>query len=356
MRIGLVIYNSLDSISGGYLYDRQLVGLLRNAGDVVELISLPWRSYGRRLLHNLRPTLERRLRYGRYDILLQDELNHPSLFLVNERLRQQSSVPIISIVHHLHSSERYPPNTLATYRRVEYRYLRTVDGFIFNSETTRIATESLMKRTRPNTVCHPAADHIDVSLSEAQIIERTRRNGPLRLIFVGNVIPRKGLHTLLAALARLPGEACCLSIVGDRSLAPSYTRRLQNRTRKSANITWHGRLANDALWQLMAGSDLVVVPSSYEGFGIVYLEGMALGLPAIATTHGAAGEIVTDGENGFLIAPEDELELALRIQVLQRERDLLTRMSVAAYRYSQDFPTWAASMSNARRFLLRMLR
>ena len=79
MRIGLVIYSSLETLSGGYLYDRQLVSALRSAGDEVEIISLPWSDYNRHILHNLRPSLMQQLQYGRFDILLQDELNHPSL-------------------------------------------------------------------------------------------------------------------------------------------------------------------------------------------------------------------------------------------------------------------------------------
>ena len=53
MRIGLVIYGSLDTISGGYLYDRKLVEFLLHHGDQVEIISLPWRDYTRHLMDNL---------------------------------------------------------------------------------------------------------------------------------------------------------------------------------------------------------------------------------------------------------------------------------------------------------------
>ena len=49
MRIGLIIYGSLDTLTGGYLYDRLLVEHLRRQGDHVDIISLPWRTYGRHL-------------------------------------------------------------------------------------------------------------------------------------------------------------------------------------------------------------------------------------------------------------------------------------------------------------------
>ena len=71
MRIGLLIYGSLDTLSGGYLYDRKLVEHLRQAGDAVEIVSLPWRSYPAHLADNLSLRLYRRLRDLPVDILLQ---------------------------------------------------------------------------------------------------------------------------------------------------------------------------------------------------------------------------------------------------------------------------------------------
>ena len=53
MRVGLVIYGSLETLSGGYLYDRKLVDYLRRQGDEVQIISFPGQDYARHLLHNL---------------------------------------------------------------------------------------------------------------------------------------------------------------------------------------------------------------------------------------------------------------------------------------------------------------
>ena len=55
MHVGLLIYGSLDTVSGGFIYDRNLVRYLREAGDRVDVISLPWRRYGLSLLDNLNP-------------------------------------------------------------------------------------------------------------------------------------------------------------------------------------------------------------------------------------------------------------------------------------------------------------
>ncbi|MEK7323803.1 MAG: glycosyltransferase, partial [Chloroflexota bacterium] len=164
---------------------------------------------------------------------------------------------------------------------------------------------------QPAVVAYPAADHLRPALTADNIRARACQPGPLRLLFVGNVIPRKGLHALLSALAKL--RACSndfsrwplttdptgalrrvvttnqadewhLFIVGSLTLDAAYasaTRRQIERDGLSANVTLRGSLSNAELAAEFARSHVLVVPSSYEGFGIVYLEGMAFGLPAI---------------------------------------------------------------------------
>jgi glycosyltransferase involved in cell wall biosynthesis len=104
-----------------------------------------------------------------------------------------------------------------------------------------------------------------------------------------------------------------------------------------------------------AESQILAVPSSYEGFGIVYLEGMGFGLPALATTVGAAGEIITHGRDGFLVPPGDSAALAGCIQRLTEDRELLLAMSLAAYRRFLAHPSWEASMARAVDFLHTMV-
>ena len=149
MKIGFVIYGSLDTLSGGYLYDRKLVEYLRAQGDGVEIISLPWRNYaahltdnfwlrlwnsGARSLTRQHPQGTRPVGLQRFDILIQDELNHPSLIAAN---RGKHPYPIISLVHHLRCSELRLQWQNAFYRVIEKKYLQSVNGFIFNSRTTQ---------------------------------------------------------------------------------------------------------------------------------------------------------------------------------------------------------------------------
>ncbi len=352
MNVGLVIYGSLDTVSGGYLYDRKLVAHLRQCGDEVQVISLPWVRYGRCLLHNCSSSLYRQLLNGRFDVLLQDELNHPSLFALNWRLRGRVSYPIFSIVHHLRSSETHPAWQRPLYRWVERHYLATVQGFIFNSQTTRQVVEGLVGGKRPFVVAYPAGDRFPVLPDETTIVARAHQPGPLRLLFLGNVVERKGLHLLLAAVARLPRGCWQLAVVGDTAVSPAYTRLIQQQI-QTADLTpyvqLHGLQPDETVAHHLVNSHLLVVPSSYEGFGIVYLEGMAFGLPALAGVAGAAHELITDGENGFLVA--DSAVLAHHLFTLHQNRALLADMSMAARRFFSAHPTWDNSLSRIRQFI-----
>lgn len=366
MRLGLIIYGSLDSLSGGYLYDRQLVAHLRRQGDHVEIISLPWRSYARHLVDNFSSRLLRQLNQLSLDILLQDELNHPSLFWLNQRLREQVSYPFISIVHHLRSSEARPAWQNRFYHLLERRYLSSVDGFIFNSQTTCQAVADSLRDQAPlahSVVAYPGGDRLEPRISNQAIIERAGAPGTLQLLFLGNVIPRKGLHTLLGALSRLSEsqstDTWMLKVIGslevDRSYA-SRVRRLVTRHGFGEKVQFLGILDDRLLAEQLSSSHILVVPSSYEGFGIVYLEGMGFGLPAIATNGGAAGEIISSGKDGFIIPPEDETALAHHLQGLIHGRQRLRRMSLAARQHYEAQPTWEVSMSRARTFLQSIVK
>ncbi|MBI5030825.1 MAG: glycosyltransferase family 4 protein [Chloroflexi bacterium] len=348
MRVGLVIYGNLETLTGGYLYDRQLVEYLHRVGDHVDVISIPRRNYVLNLADNFSSSLLRRLRDLPIDILLQDELCHPSFVWLNRRLRRLVRYPIISIVHHLRCYEAHPAWQNLFYRWIERQYLASVGGFVFNSVTTRQAVARVLNRADPTNsiVAHPAGDRFAATITETEIAARANRPGALRILFVGNLIPRKGLHMLLDALARLPPDSWQLTVVGSPDFDANYAQTIYRQVaeRHLSQVEFVGALEDGPLEIKYIESHLLVVPSDYEGFGIVYLEGMSFGLPAIATTSGAAHEIIDDGGNGFLISPNDVVALACRIDLLQRERGRLAQMGVEARRRFLSHPGWDESM------------
>ena len=348
MHIGFVIYGSLDTLSGGYFYDRKLVEYLRSHGDSVEIISLPWRNYTSHLMDNLRFKLPKKL-----DILVEDELNHPSLILPN---RRKHSYPVVSLVHHLRSSELRPAWQNGIYRSIERKYLRSVNGFIFNSKTTKKTVLNLLHEDKPSVLAYPPVDEFGAPISQHDIRERAIRDN-FRILFLGNVIYRKGLHTLLEAVKGLNSKVH-VDVVGSLTYEPSYVSLIQEIIEKnqlSSCVSLHGAVEHEALIEKFKPAHVMVVPSSYEGFGIVYLEGMCFGLPAIGTTAGAAGEIIEPGKTGYLIAQDDVKTLAEHLQSLAQDRDLLTHLSLNARERYLRQPPWTGSARNIRDFLYSLL-
>jgi glycosyltransferase involved in cell wall biosynthesis len=359
VHIGLIIYGSLDTLSGGYLYDRMLVRALEASGHRVSVLSLPWRTYARHLTDNWRAEWRRRLCDAPVDLWLQDELNHPSLFWLNRWLHRVHPAPIAAVVHHLRSSEVHPRSLLPLYRCVECAYLRTLDAVLANSRTTLAAVQTLQPSTRPTHIAWPAADHLHApaEIDAATIVTRGLLSERLRILFVGNLIPRKGLHHLLKALSAVD-DSWELSVVGQVHSSDGYANDIHTMMRQlnlSHRVRFLGRIDDTELVEQYRRHHLFALPS-YEGFGIAYLEAQRFGLPVIALTSGAAQEVIFDGQTGILVRPGDTMAISSAIGELASNRERLVGMGLAARLRYTLHPTWAQSMAGAVQWMEQLAR
>ena len=211
-----------------------------------------------------------------------------------------------------------------------------------------------MGDTQLHVVAFSAGDRLQSDVTETRIAARANEAGPLRILFLGNVIERKELHVLLDAVSQTPVASCRLDVVGGLEVEPAYTRRVKAQTGildLGNRVSFHGPLMDDHLKRQLAAAHTLAVPSSYEGYGIVYLEAMAFGAPAIATSSGAAHEIITHGVDGFLIPPGDATQLAAHLTELATNRDRLAEMGTAALHRFRQHSTWSDSASAIRDFL-----
>ncbi len=355
MKVGLLIYGSLDTVSGGYYYNRQLCAHLREQGDQVQLISWPWRGYWWHLTDNLRRRYSAEMRSLHVDILIQDEMNHPSVLLLNRQLRKAVDYKIVSLVHLLKVTD--PSHSQLgkwVQFQIERQYLAEVDGLICTSETTKDEIERRFGLQKPTVVAYPGGDRFaDFSHSE---IERAVGNRPMRLLYVGNVIERKGLHRVLDAMAALEGVV--LSVVGSLSAEPAYTKailRQIDRLHLRERVSFLGSLARAQLADQYAQSDLFVMPSSYESFGIVFLEALQSGLPVVAARAGAAAELIDHGSNGLLVPLDDRQALAASIALMRDNPQLRRKMGRRARISAETHPSWHTSMSKVRSFLENLI-
>ncbi len=352
MHVGLIIYGTLDTVSGGFRYDSELVDCLSARGAKVTVFSQPWRPYAARLLDNFDRAMIRAVQRTSLDLLLQDELNHASLIALN---RRRHKAPKVAVVHHLRSSERHPDPLRAFYRRVERRYLDGVDAFLCNSQTTAGTVQALSPRPRPVAVAEPGKRRVESTLNRDALDERAAER-PRRLLFVGNVVPRKGLRTLLSALEGIESDQWTVDVVGDLGVDRRYALacRQQAEALSHCRVRFHGRVGDAALDAAYRRAHVLCVPSEYEGYGMVYAEALQYGVPVIAARAGAAREFIEDEVTGFLVSAGSTAEVASALNRLEDSRRL-AQMSHRALRRSADLPTWPETMNRAVDFLERIV-
>jgi len=152
-----------------------------------------------------------------------------------------------------------------------------------------------------------------------------------RIIFVGRLIPSKGVPLLVRALSKLAaaGLDAQLDLVGDGPERTSL-QRLADELRVSARITLHGSVHGVAA--LLQQAAVFVLPSFIEGMSNAMLEAMACGLPVITTRVGASPELIEDGVSGLLINAGDEEALQTALQRVLQDRALARRLGTAARR------------------------
>lgn len=142
-----------------------------------------------------------------------------------------------------------------------------------------------------------------------EIEARKQRPGGLKLIYAGQLIPLKNVHTLIEAVQRMPGEAT-LTIVGDGE----ERARLEAMAADCKDIRFVGWLPREEVVQLMKQADVFAMVSSPETYGMVYLEAMAQGVIPIASRGEGFDGLIRDGENGLLIPPGDTDALVAALQ------------------------------------------
>lgn len=138
---------------------------------------------------------------------------------------------------------------------------------------------------------------------------RTKREpGTVTFLFCGQMIARKGVDNLLAAFSALP-ESARLLLVGREAELPQFLAPLPAPVR--ARIRYAGFQAPDALPEFFAHADVFMLPSRYDGWGVVVNQALGAGLPIVVSDQVGAGyDLVRAGENGFVFTAGDEHALA----------------------------------------------
>jgi glycosyltransferase involved in cell wall biosynthesis len=141
---------------------------------------------------------------------------------------------------------------------------------------------------------------------------------PLRVLWLGQVNVRKGIHYLMAAAKLLEGENIHFDVVGPIGILPGAVASAPR------NMTFHGPVSRDCAAEWYRQADVFVLPTLSDGFALTQLEALAHGLPLIVTPN--CGRVVEEGKTGFIIPSRDPQALAEAILRFMRNRDLIHQM------------------------------
>ena len=147
----------------------------------------------------------------------------------------------------------------------------------------------------------------------------------LRVGYIGQVKPHKGVHTLLDAWQQLrSNRPRQLLIYGSPHGDDAYAQAIHKQIARSEHVAWHGEFRAQEVWQVLAQLDVLVVPSRWpENSPNCILEAQAMGVPIIGTNLGGIAELVTNEVNGLLFAADSSDDLARQLQRLLDEPGLL---------------------------------
>ena len=361
--LSFVVPGRLDQLTGGYRFDHRVVMDLRDQGHTVEVIELAgtFPSADAAALEAcetaLRSCADQRL-------VVVDGLALPGF--ANALPEQASRLRVVGFVHHPLSAETgLSPSEAQAMSQLEAQLWKTLRGVICPSEDSasrvraagldddRVAvappgTDPVPEAWRTRRPCaRTATAHMRETASTSQFrspptTTDTTVQAPVALLSVGTITPRKGHHLLIEALGSLRDLPWTLTCVGslerDRTCSDEV-RRLIAHYQLEDRVHLMGELSDERLRHAYSNADIFVLPSFHEGYGMVFAEALAWGLPIIATRGGAIPQTVP-AQAGLLIKPGDVFELTPALTQLITQTELRTELATASRAAGQRLATW----------------
>lgn len=212
--------------------------------------------------------------------------------------------------------------------------VRAADACITNSQAGQDYLVEILNAERDRVFLHP----YEVPSSHALLASSSGDRPPIVpirrpvFLYVGSIIPRKGLDLLLEACSLLQKQGrrdYTLLVVGDGS----QREELENFCQKNnltAYVQWIGRVDYDHLGSYFQKADVFVFPTLEDTWGVVALEAMVAGKPILCSRWAGACELVVEGENGYCFDPRDRERLAQLMRCFIDDPDLATSMGSKA--------------------------
>jgi glycosyltransferase involved in cell wall biosynthesis len=333
----VVVPGRLDTLTGGYGYDRRIIAGLSARGWTVAV----------RELHDSFPfpTSEARAEarsvlasIGDDGVVLLDGLAFGAM--PDEAEREGTRLRLVALVHHPLAAETgisvADANALET---TERRALATARRVVVTSRGTAAALDRYGVGQERISVVEPGTDRAPLA--------RGSTGGPLHLLCVASLTPRKGHDVLFRALASIPFRGWRLTCVGSLDRHQAMAEQLGALARAlglEGHIAFAGEADGSRLEAHYARADVFVLPTLHEGYGMVVAEALAHGLPVISTRTGAIAELVGD-HAGIVVPPGDVKALAHALLQVLDDKDtggvrVRERLSRGARQVRDTLPTW----------------
>jgi glycosyltransferase involved in cell wall biosynthesis len=327
----VAVPGDLATPTGGFGYDRRIIAELAALGWKIEVLDLG-SGFPQPTARTRAAASTRLAALPRRCPIIVDGLAFGVLPEVAARLRE--SHRLVALVHHPLALETgLSADESAAVRASEQAALACAWHVVASSATTmRILIADFHVPAGRLSVVEPGTDKAAT--------QPRARGGVVALLSVGAVVPRKGYDILVTALAKIEHLPWRLLIVGDCTRSAVTVSRLRAEIARlglADRIILRGVVTADELASLYACSDLFVLPSRFEGYGMAFTEAIAHGVPVVGAKAGALAQTVP-GNAGVLVPVDDADALAHALQCLiekPQERERLAAGARAAI-----FPSW----------------
>lgn len=213
--------------------------------------------------------------------------------------------------------------------------MRWVVSKVVKGTTKVVAISSDIKRRVIGDLGIPATiTVISIGYNPAPFAKKSRKQLGLKeenmyLIAIGRLVKRKGFETLITAISQISDSRVKLLLIGD---GPEQKRleQLSSDLDVQDRVTFLGRVSDQQKFAYLAASDIFVLSSIHEGFGIVIQEAMQVGLPIISTNQGGQLDLLTHNQNSLLVKPNQVMQLVAAIEKLSNNQTLRKRITHAA--------------------------
>ena len=336
MHVLFVIPGDINLPTGGYRYDREIISAWKASNINVKLVSLEG-NYPFPSEADKTSAIKAISNFPYGDIAVVDGL----LGGVSPDFLKALSkhMPVVALIHHPLCLENGLDNTTAKMLEAsERKGLEFVSSIITTSDTTAQTAQSLFGFDTSNIhSVPPGVDRVAKSKGSG--------SNTVHLLCIGSVIARKGHKYLIQALAKLKHLNWKLDCYGNTEFDPELFTEITQLIADeglSQKIKFHGTVSDKRLEEAYHMADIFVLPSLYEGYGMVYAEAIIRGIPVIGTTAGAIPKTVPK-TCGILVEPENIKMLTDALNQLITDKKIRLEFAEGARKSEPNFPTWEGS-------------